>query len=169
MLGTISLMDQLLSSKELLEFVLTDYALEEHIVHAIDDDGLVHILTSAAEVLKYWPTHTIKVQSMEKFNQAIFTKSQELARCYGHTGPVTCHAFHAPKNAKSFPVHTDPDDVVVYAVEGTKCMEVADQLYRLSPGQSVHVAANVPHRAINNFDSLMLSFGLEKFMIEKAK
>lgn len=161
-------MDQLLSSDQFLEFILTAYALEENIVHAIDDDGLVHLLLTPADVLKYWGKNTVRAQSMEKFNQAIFDYGQGLARQYGHYGPVTCHVYHSPANARSFPVHTDPDDVIVYAVEGTKCMEVAGQLHSLSPGQSLRMAANVPHRAINKFDSLMLSFGLEKFMVEKA-
>ena len=162
------LMSQLLSIDELLSFVLTDYALEENIVYAIDDEGLGCILTSGSEVLQYWGRNTIKVQSMEKFNQEVFDMGQGLARQYGHYGPVTCHAFYAPKGARSFPVHTDPDDVIVYVAQGTKCMEVAGQEHQLQVGQTIRMAANIPHRAINRHESLMLSFGLEKFMKDKA-
>lgn len=157
---------------ELLEFVLSDYALEENIVYAIDDDGLGHILAAKSDVLKYWGTNTIKVQSMEKYNQAIFSLGKEFARSYGHNGPVTCHAFYAPKGARSFPVHTDPDDVVIYTAEGAKCMHVGlndEAFYEITPGNHLRISANTHHRADNQYESLMLSFGLERFMKDKAQ
>jgi mannose-6-phosphate isomerase-like protein (cupin superfamily) len=104
---------------------------------------------------------------MEKYNRVIFAKSQELALQLNHAGPVTCHAFRAYPNSVSFGIHTDPDDVYLFVTEGLKTIEIDGKYIQLGAGQSILIPANTPHQAHNTHSSLMLSFGLEKFMIEK--
>jgi quercetin dioxygenase-like cupin family protein len=71
------------------------------------------------------------------------------------------------KGSKSFGLHTDPDDVIIFCIEGIKNIIVDGVKYKLKPQNSLFIPANKPHEAINEEDSLMLSFGLEKFYIEK--
>jgi quercetin dioxygenase-like cupin family protein len=56
--------------------------------------------------------------------------------------------------------------VFLDVIEGTKNMIVAGEWQTLRAGQTLYIAANTPHEAINQDDSLMLSFGLESYMID---
>jgi mannose-6-phosphate isomerase-like protein (cupin superfamily) len=151
---------------EFEKFALSNYALEEKIVNIIDDTGRQIVIESVSQFLSY-QNCTIKIQSMEKYNRAIFAKCQELVLQLKHDGPVTCHAFRAYPDSTSFDMHTDPDNVYLFVTEGLKTMEVDGKYIQLSAGQSILIPANTPHQAHNTHSSLMLSFGLEKFMIEK--
>ncbi len=156
----------MLSYSEFEKFALSNYALEEKIVNTIDDNGRQIVIESASQFLSYRGC-TIKIQSMEKYNSMIYQKCQELAKKFSHSGPVTCHAFRAYPDSVSFGMHTDPDDVYLLVTEGIKTMEVNSKYIQLKAGEFVHIPANTPHQAHNTHSSLMLSFGLEKFMIEK--
>lgn len=105
---------------------------------------------------------------MEKYSPEIFNMCNGLAKERKHYGPVTCHVFRSYADSVSFPMHTDPDDVVLMVMHGTKYIEMAGRKYALTPNNTLFIPANTPHQAINTHDSLMLSFGLEKFMIDKA-
>jgi mannose-6-phosphate isomerase-like protein (cupin superfamily) len=156
----------MLTYAEFEEFALSNYALEEKIVNIIDNTGRQIVIESVSQFLSY-QNCTIKIQSMEKYNRAIFAKSQELALQLKHAGPVTCHAFRAYPDSVSFGTHTDPDDVYLFVTEGLKTIEIDGKYIQLGAGQSILIPANTPHQAHNTHSSLMLSFGLEKFMIEK--
>jgi mannose-6-phosphate isomerase-like protein (cupin superfamily) len=151
---------------EFEKFALSNYALEEKIVNIIDDSGRQIVIESVSQFLSYQGS-TVKIQSMEKYNRVIFAKCQELTLQLKHDGPVTCHAFRAYPDSVSFGMHTDPDDVYLFVTEGLKTMEVDGKYIQLNAGQSIFIPANTPHQAHNTHSSLMLSFGLEKFMIEK--
>ena len=80
---------------------------------------------------------------------------------------MTCHAFRAFKNSKSFPEHTDPDDVFVEVLHGTLNLILKGKSILLSKGETIFIPSNTKHQAINDKESLILSFGLEKFLIDK--
>jgi mannose-6-phosphate isomerase-like protein (cupin superfamily) len=104
---------------------------------------------------------------MEKYNEEIFNHCQTLPKTHKHHGPITCHAFRAFRQSNSFGLHSDPDDVIMYCVYGSKKIIVNDIEHILKSQDSLFIPANTPHEAVNEEESLMLSFGLEKFYIEK--
>lgn len=157
----------MISYSEFEKFALSNYALEEKIVNIIDTAGRQIVIESVSQFASYHEC-TVKIQSMEKYNRAIFDKCVSLATELNHTGPVTCHAFRAYPDSVSFGMHTDPDHVYLLVTEGTKTLEINGKYIQLKAGDSLYIPANTPHQAHNTHSSLMLSFGLEKFMIEKV-
>lgn len=77
------------------------------------------------------------------------------------TEPHTVHVYIAPKDAPSFPTHTDPYPVFIYCLEGVKEMEVDGSCVFINEGSVFKINANTPHRALNSSASVMLSIGLE--------
>jgi mannose-6-phosphate isomerase-like protein (cupin superfamily) len=108
-----------------------------------------------------------KVEGYDKLNLKLFDECRYLADHFKHIGPVTCHLFKSPLGATSFPAHTDPDDVVLLMVSGAKQFETDDGVITLNEGEILFIPAGSKHRAINTESSLMLSFGLERFLVEK--
>lgn len=152
---------------ELDNFIFSNYAIQEKIVNVIDDYGRQIVIESLPQLMSFHRC-TIKVQSMEKYNESFYKRCLELKLKFKHPGPVTCHVFRAFENSQSFGMHTDPDDVFLYVVEGSKTIEIDGTLNELNPGDSLFIKAGTPHKAHNIQASLMLSFGLEKFMIDKV-
>lgn len=72
----------------------------------------------------------------------------------------TIHAFRYWKQSPSFAVHTDPVDVIIEVKQGCKVMEVIDQRYVIREECSLRIPANTPHRALNEEEGLMFSYGL---------
>lgn len=157
----------MLTYDEFEKFSLSNYALEEKIVSIIDYHGRQVQIESVSQFLSYQGC-TIKIQSMEKYNSDIYKYCEHLAKIRNHNGPVTCHAFRAFPDSVSFNTHTDPDDVFLYVTQGIKTIQVYNRYSQLGIGESLYIPANTPHRALNTHSSLMLSFGLEKFMCDKA-
>lgn len=156
----------MITLNEFENFLYTDLVYEQKIVSVIDDDSK-QILIENIRQLHDYTNCTIKLEQMEKYNRSIFQECRFLSTKYFHFGPVTCHAFLAFKDSKSFGLHTDPDDVIIYCVFGEKKLIVNGMQHILLPKDSVYIPANTPHQAINEHESLTLSFGLEKFYIEK--
>jgi mannose-6-phosphate isomerase-like protein (cupin superfamily) len=157
----------MISYKEFDEFAFSNYALEEKIVNIIDDQGRQILIESVSQFLSY-NCCTVKIQSMEKYNRAIYQKCLDLKKEFNHDGPITCHAFRAYPDSASFAMHTDPDDVYLLVTEGLKTIKANGRYIQLKVGDNLYIPANTPHQAHNTHSSLMLSFGLEKFMIEKV-
>jgi mannose-6-phosphate isomerase-like protein (cupin superfamily) len=157
----------MISYNEIERFAFSDYAIEQKIVSIIDNLGRQIQIESVSHFLSYTKC-TIKIEGMEKYNKSFFEKCKKLTDKYNHYGPVTCHAFRSFVGSHSFGTHTDPDDVLIYVADGIKTMEIEDRIIQITPNNSVLIPAGTPHRAINTHDSLMLSFGLEKFMREKV-
>jgi mannose-6-phosphate isomerase-like protein (cupin superfamily) len=157
----------MLTYDEFEKFALSNYALEEKIVNVIDYHGRQIQIESVSQFLSYQQC-TIKIESMEKYNKNIYNYCKYLAEQKYHNGPITCHAFRAYPDSVSFDMHKDPDDVFLYVAEGIKTIQVYNKYNQLGVGESLFIPANTPHRALNTHSSLMLSFGLEKFMCEKA-
>lgn len=81
----------------------------------------------------------------------------------------TVHAFYAPAGAKSFPVHVDHEDLKILCMEGTKGFEVEGKRYNLKPGEFCLIPAGIEHRAINEFDSVILSMEIDNLAEELEK
>lgn len=153
---------------DVVEFIHNPLAYEQKLVSIINTKGEQILLSSFSELYND-PESTIKVEGMEKFSIEIYNKCQYLSLKYDHKGPVTCHAFIAKDGAPSFPLHTDPDDVIILCVEGTKKLLVNNEYILLEAGDDVYIPANTPHQAFNEMAAFTLSFGLEKYLKDKAK
>lgn len=110
---------------------------------------------------------TIKIERFEDYSPEAFELCHYFANLYGHKGPVTAHVFNSVRHAYTFSEHTDPDDVVIYGVRGTKTMVVDGVPVTIGPGQHIFIKANTPHMATNEHDSTMVSIGLEKWLKDK--
>lgn len=151
---------------EFHHFIEQNLVYEEQLISIIDDQGKQIFLDNLGQLHSNYGK-TIKVEGMEKYNSKIFKKCKFLAKKYSHIGPVTCHAFRSFDNSISFPMHTDPDDVYLHVVWGQKKIQFDNFEVQLKKGDRFLIPANTPHKAVNEKPSLMLSFGLEKFLVDK--
>jgi mannose-6-phosphate isomerase-like protein (cupin superfamily) len=110
---------------------------------------------------------TIKIEAMERLSKPLHQLCHYVANKLNHDGPVTCHLFLAYSGSESFPEHADPDNVLIYVVDGEKTMKLGNELITIMPGQALFIPYNTMHQAINNKDSIILSFGLERYTLEK--
>lgn len=147
------------------DILSSPYPFEQQLVKILNK-GIVIDALSASDVLEH-SDKVIKIEGMEKLCPILFQACKDLAEVMEHDGPVTCHLFLSPAGGKSFPTHTDPDDVFLYMVSGMKHMAVNDSVKLLTAGDTLLIPRNTPHRAHNLNDSKMLSFGLERFIVEK--
>lgn len=152
---------------DVVEFIHNPLAYEQNLVSKINFKGEQIPLISFNELYSNEP-HSIKVEGMERFSAAIWNECINLGKIYNHSGPVTCHAFIAYDNSPSFSMHTDPDDVIIYCCDGVKTMVINDKYTIIKKGESTYIPANTPHRALNEYAATTLSFGLEKFLKDKA-
>lgn len=153
---------------EVIQFLHNPLAYEQKLVSVINKKGEQIPLLSFRDLYSDQEA-TVKIEGMEKFNSVLFNKCEEYKRKHDHRGPVTCHLFMARSQSPSFGLHTDPDDVIIYCVEGKKTMSVDGEYVVLKEGEEVFIPANTPHIAHNEFAALTLSFGLEKFLSDKMK
>jgi mannose-6-phosphate isomerase-like protein (cupin superfamily) len=157
-----------IDSNDIISFLHNPLAYEQNLVSIINNKGEQIPLLSSSELYKDSEA-TIKVEGMERFNLSIHNRCDFYKSKYAHRGPVTCHLFMAKKHSPSFGMHTDPDDVIIYCVEGTKTLTVDGQYIVLNTGEEVYIPADTAHIAHNEYPAMTLSFGLEKFLIDKAK
>jgi mannose-6-phosphate isomerase-like protein (cupin superfamily) len=156
----------MITIEEFENFIHSDLIYEQKIISVIDEERRQIFVDTLSELYRH-TSCTIKVEQMEKYNYNIFNYCYQLSIQYKHTGPTTCHAFRAFRQSKSFGLHTDPDDVIIHCIFGKKKMIVDGIENVLMPNDSLLIPANTPHQAINEEESLILSFGLEKFYTEK--
>ena len=156
----------MITISEFENFIQHEIVYQQNIISIIDDLGRQIYLSNLGQLHSNYGK-TIKVESMEKYNDKIFNKCKGLAEFYKHTGPVTCHAFRSFQNSKSFGPHVDPDDVYLLVVYGTKNIYHEGKMNTLNYGDSLFIPSNTIHEAFNYKESITLSFGLEKFLIDK--
>jgi mannose-6-phosphate isomerase-like protein (cupin superfamily) len=156
----------MLTISEFEKFIESDLVYQQNLISVIDEKGRQIFIDNFVELYKY-NSCTIKLEQMEKYNKIIFNFCLALSRKYNHQGPTTCHVFRSYQNSKSFNIHTDPDDVIIYCASGKKKIFVNEIEHNLLPTDTLFIPANNPHQAINEEESLTLSFGLEKFYTEK--
>ncbi len=158
----------MIDSSEIIQFLHNELAYEQKLVSLINKKGEQIPLLSFSQLYTDEPK-TIKVEGMERFSKEVYELCQHFRYLHSFVGPVTCHAFIAQEGSPSFPMHTDPDDVIIYCCDGRKSMDINGQHITLEVGESVWIPANTPHRALNEHASTMLSIGLERYLIDKAK
>ena len=114
----------------------------------IDEEGRDHeIDLMLVDMFVAMDRYTIKVEGMES-----------AFPMFGGT----VHLYHAPKDAPSFDIHTDPYDVKIICIDGIKTLEVAGVEVALQEGEQIMIEADTPHRATNHFASTMISIGYEE-------
>lgn len=138
---------------------------ENKAVFFIDKDGKDHIAESHLHAFGTDESRTFKIEQLEKpcfgiSNLLNFIHKTYMTDTY-ETHDTSCHLFYAGKNAPSFPTHTDPVNLIIVCIHGIKTMEIAGELVHIPNGNFVHIPANTPHRAINDYESIMLSIGAE--------
>lgn len=152
---------------EVIEFIHNPLAYEQNLVSKINIKGEQIPLNSFNELYSS-ELCTIKIEGMERFSKSLWEKCCEFGVIYNHIGPVTCHVFIAHKDSPSFDMHTDPDNVIIYCCHGTKTLIINEKHHTVKEGEYVYIPANTPHKALNEFSAVTLSFGLEKFLKDKA-
>jgi mannose-6-phosphate isomerase-like protein (cupin superfamily) len=158
----------MITTSEAYEFLSHTLLYEQKLVRAIDSQHLQHDVNDFGELIQYRSNGcSIKVEGMERFSIDIFNQGRLYAKSYLHSGPVTCHMFISPAGSPSCPIHTDPDHVVIHCCEGIKRMKIKDNIIDLYPGSYVYIPYDTPHMALNEYDALTLSFGLERFLKDK--
>lgn len=156
----------MLTQETFEQFIQQDLPYQQRLVSRVDQHGLQHWLEQPSDLYRYL-TDTIKVEGMERYSPEVRTLCLAAGVKYHHAGPVTCHAFLAQQGSGTFDLHTDPDDVLIYVISGTKIMEISGQEIILHAGGDVFIPRGTPHRAINRYPSLMLSIGLEGYLQDK--
>lgn len=119
----------------------------------IDKDGKdVKIVSDTYE--EYFAKVQIKL--VEAFDTI---KVEGIERLCDFTGG-TIHAFRYWKGSPSFGVHEDPVDVLLHQCEGKKSIEIAGRMNEIFEDEFLMIPANTPHRALNDEEGLMFSYGL---------
>lgn len=147
---------------EFEQFIQNDLLYQQNLLFYIDDIGREHPIKNIGHLYSLHGT-TIKMEGAEKYNRELF----DLCKSFGHMGPSTCHIFRSYKNSKSFPKHADPDDVLLIMISGKKDIIIYDNKITLEGGNEFFITANTSHEIVNTEDSLMLSIGFEKFLVDK--
>lgn len=114
----------------------------------IDSEGRDHYIDLS--VVDYYiaeEKYTVKVEGLENY--------------FIEYAPKTVHCYIAPAGAPSFNIHTDPYDVEIKCIDGTKTMIINSERIEIKKGDSILIPANVPHKATNECSSTMLSIGYE--------
>lgn len=152
---------------EIVGFIHNPLAYEQNLVSVINNKGEQIPLIAFGELYSY-DECSIKVEGLERYSQNIWNACLGYASKHGHNGPVTCHGFIATKGSPSFGLHTDPDDVIIYCVSGTKTMIVNNDYIVINAGEEIFIPANTLHKALNEYEAFTLSFGLENYLKDKA-
>jgi len=151
---------------EFNSFIEQNLVYEEQLISIINYQGQQIFLDNLGQLHSNYG-QTIKVEGMEKYNSFIFNECKKLSVLYNHEGPITCHAFRAFDSSNSFPKHCDPDDVYLFVVDGQFDLNIKEKKYTLKKGDNFFISAGEPHFATHNHSCLILSFGLEKFLVNK--
>lgn len=69
------------------------------------------------------------------------------------------HLFYNQKSRYSFNWHTDPVNVQLHVLKGTKVLQVKNKTHKLVAGQSAMIPKNHLHRAYSTADTWALSIG----------
>jgi hypothetical protein len=152
---------------EFEEFIHNDFVYQQKLISVINEEGKQIYLDNLGQLYKY-NACTIKLEQMERYSREINIYCTQLSKEFNNGLPVTCHVFRAFKNSKSFGLHTDPDNVIIQCVWGKKRMYVDGKTCDILTGEQLFIKANTPHEAINDEESLMLSFGMEKFFKDRV-
>jgi mannose-6-phosphate isomerase-like protein (cupin superfamily) len=152
----------MITIEEFENFIQNDIVYQQRLLYYIDDQGRQNPIDSLGQLHSVYGK-TLKMEGAEKLNKQIYG----LCSSFGYKGPVTCHIFRSFPGSASFPEHTDPDDVLLLMTSGTKDIIIKDNKITLEEGKQFFINANTPHQIINTDNSLMLSIGFERFLVDK--
>jgi mannose-6-phosphate isomerase-like protein (cupin superfamily) len=155
--------------KDRIEMLLTLPDLyEESLVSRIDTDHHIRPISSVAEAFD-GSLKTIKVEELERVFREVQLETVRIKKETGHDGPCNAHLFWAVAGAPSFRLHEDPYDILLKCVYGKKTIEIGGEVITLDPiyNPTVWIPAGVMHRATNEFESIMISFGNEQFLEDR--
>lgn len=145
------------------DVICTELIQDRECIYRIDDKGLDHKCDMIV-ALDSSSSETIKIECIELVSAGFMrtAKAVQKAEITESYRDITGHLFKAKAGGYSFPVHTDPVDVIVWCIDGCKTMEVDGREYVVEKGMGLLMPANIPHRATNKFDSVMISIGFEE-------
>lgn len=155
------------------EILTSPYSYQQGMVRIIESesgDTLQHTLTSVRDYAERSSSSktTLKIEGMERITEKLWKTILSFSiEAVKSCTPFSCHCFIAGKDSPSFDWHTDPDNVVIYVLEGTKKMYVDNEVYEVAAGDALWIPYNTRHRAVNTSASVMLSIGLERYHMEK--
>lgn len=116
---------------------------------------------------------TYKTRSVEFYSPLMMNLSRACTAIANHPKVLytSIHVLDAEKHAVSFEDHTDPVDVIMITVKGTKGVILTDDagqesLVTLEEGDVLYVPHGLVHRIDNTHASIMLSIGLERYTEE---
>ncbi len=143
----------------------SNYCFEQRMIYAVSEG--TGVVVEGKDRLELYKDCVLKIEAMERLSPHLQDVCKKLAYELKHTGPVTCHLFISPEGSKSFGLHKDPDDVFLYMVKGHKGFQVGDDYVEIEVGDHLFIARGVQHQAFNYADSIMLSFGMERYIEDK--
>lgn len=131
---------------------------------------ILHKGSKACYIDEHGRDHSIPIFSVGKYiaEERYVVKVEGLEDCFediikklGIKDNHSIHCYVSPPFGVSFPEHSDPIDVFIYVMQGTKTMMVEEELFIIDEGHHIHIPAGTPHRATNTEPSIMLSIGIE--------
>jgi mannose-6-phosphate isomerase-like protein (cupin superfamily) len=166
----LEMMDLGISKEDLYidQILFSNFSYEQEFIKIITSPEICINALNVNDTVRH-ADKTIKIEAMERFSETLYRLCRRIADELNHDGPVTCHLFLSRINSDSFPSHTDPDDVLLYVVDGEKTIILSNETVTLTPGQALFMPYGTVHQAINRKDSIMLSFGLERYTLEKLE
>lgn len=154
----------MLTSDQFFTALESPYLYEQFLVFLISKDGKIRHATDFADVINSNDC-SIKVEGMERFSREISQYCNKIKAMKADTALVSCHAFYSEAGQPSFTEHTDKTDVLLFCVEGKKTLTVNGEKQELwGRRRTMLITEGTPHKATNEFTSLTLSFGFEKFI-----
>lgn len=152
----------MITIEEFENFIQNDIVYQQRLLYYIDELGRQIPIDNLGQLHSVYGK-TIKMEGAERLNKQIY----RLCNSFGYAGPVSCHIFRSFPDSASFPEHTDPDDVLLLMTSGTKDIIIRNNKVTLEEGNQFFINANTPHRIVNTDNSLMLSIGFEKYLVDK--
>lgn len=134
--------------------------------HVIDHPSMIPVLRYTED----YPV-TLKTRDIEGFSSITRAISNLCTTIVNDSRVIrsSIHIFEADATAMSFCDHTDPVDVIMLVLEGTKdILTTVDGVVTkiiLNAGEYLHVPLGLVHRIENTHASIMLSIGLERYAI----
>lgn len=157
-----------LDLKTRVEMLLTlPYIYEEGLISRLDPDHKQREIHSMAEAFD-GKLKTIKIEEVDRIFPDIYAEGQRIKRETGHDGYCVAHLFWAVAGAPSLVRHQDPFPITLKCYYGKKTLELEDELVTLDEtNPSVYMPTGTWHRATNEFESIMISYGNEPFLQDK--
>ena len=138
--------------KDFEVYISSEMCYSKNATFWIDRNSNIHRITG-----KSYPEYLSKVQA--KYMDGYTIKLEKFEDVVGFKDG-TVHVFHNWDGTESFPEHTDPIDVFIQVMDGTKCLTVNDYPFELKQHEAILIPANVKHRATNEKRALILSYGM---------